>query len=141
MTITVPAWASQGIERIGIIPISHATETLRELTAALLAEVPMWAALYHSEPDPSDPLATLVDATGLPTVPILWLRRGVTLSNSLPLVFTGVSNRETASWIGITLDQPGRKLLAYGSIDPTPGTGTGRDWFTVPVDVVKVVVV
>ena len=140
MSITIPAWSGQ-IERIGIIPVSHATETLRELVAALLAEVPMFSALYHSEPDPTDPLATLVDATGLPTVPIAWARAGVILTNSMPLVFTGVSDRETASWIGLTLDAPGRKLLAYGSIDPTPGTGTGRDWFTVPAGVVRVVVV
>lgn len=123
-----------------VIAVVHATEALRVMVARMLATVPMWAVIYNSEPDPADPLATLVDSSGPVGVQILWRRVGVMLSNSTDLRFSGVHDRASVSWIGICSDPHGQQLLAYGSIDPTPGTGTGRDWFTVATDTVKLVV-
>lgn len=120
------------------ILIVHVTESMRELVAHLLSQVPVWAVLYHSEPDPADPLSTVVDGMGLVAVPIVWRRTGVVLDNATDLIFPGVS--DPAAWIGIVADRAGSTLLAYGEIDPTPGTGTGKDWFTVSTGRIQLVV-
>lgn len=98
--------------------ISAVTQTAREVLALMFSEVPLYAVLHHSEPNPSDPLGTQVAMSGQIGMPVAWVVSSTTLSNSMPITWTGITGPdEIPAWVALCADPAGRTIMFYGEPD------------------------
>ena len=120
--------------------VSQATATARELVAHLLMGVPIYAALHTSQPQPTDPTATIARTSGNQTARVTWKQAGVVLSNSLPLTFAGIDQSNTVSWLALGTDSIGSGLLFIAEFsDPEPASA-GDGVITIPIDALHLIV-
>jgi len=107
--------------------ISAVTQTAREQVALLVSEVPVYGVLHHSEPNPSDPLATQVAMSGQIGMPIAWVVESCVLHNSMPITWTGITGPgEVPAWVAICTDPAGREIWYYG--EPAGVSASTEDW-------------
>lgn len=120
--------------------ISVVTTTARDLIAEMLDTMGMYAVLHVAEPQPSDPLATVVRMSGQYAVQVDWVREGSVLTNATPIQFAGIGDTASVSWIALTSDSTGTQILFAGEVDEPEVSGTGWDVFVVPAGTVEIVV-
>lgn len=109
------------------MPISAVTQTAREKVALLVSEVPMYGVLHHSEPNPSDPLATQVAMSGQIGMPVLWVVTSTILTNSMPITWTGITGPgEVPAWVALCTDPAGREIWYYG--EPVDTGVSSEEW-------------
>lgn len=107
--------------------ISAVTQTAREKVALLYSEVPLYGVLHHSEPNPSDPLSTQVQMSGQIGMPVAWVVDSVTLSNSMPITWTGIIGPgEVPAWVALCADPAGKVIHLYG--EPEGVSRSTEEW-------------
>lgn len=111
---------------MGTITVSQATASARELVAELLNGSSMYATLHTSQPQPSDPLASVVRTTGRIALKVVWEQDGAVLINALNIVFTGINRNTTVTWVALCSEPDGRGILFMAELGD-PETANASD--------------